>query len=111
MKELRAAKNITLDELAKILNTIKSTLSRYENNLRIPNIDFVNQLAEYFQCSTDYLLGNTNIKNSNDSSSKITESLNDDPELAQFWDELKEREDLKLLFKQTRNMDPNDIKK
>lgn len=59
MKELRAEKNITLEELAKVLNTTKSTLSRYENNLRTPNADFINQLAKYFNVSTDYLLGNS----------------------------------------------------
>ncbi|AND84225.1 transcriptional regulator [Clostridium tyrobutyricum DIVETGP] len=62
MKELRAEKNITLEELAKVLNTTKSTLSRYENNLRTPNADFINQLAKYFNVSADYLLGNSDIK-------------------------------------------------
>ncbi|APM40518.1 helix-turn-helix domain-containing protein [Clostridium kluyveri] len=62
MKELRAEKNITLEELAKVLNTTKSTLSRYENNLRTPNADFINQLAKYFNVSLDYLLGNTDKK-------------------------------------------------
>lgn len=56
-------------------------------------------------------MGNTNIKNATDSADKIAESLNGNPELAQFWDSLKDREDLKLLFKQTRDMSPNDIKK
>lgn len=59
MKELRGEKNITLEELAKVLNTTKSTLSRYENNLRTPNADFVKQLAKYFNISIDYLLGNS----------------------------------------------------
>jgi hypothetical protein len=49
-------------------------------------------------------LGNTNIKNATDSADKIAESLNGNPELAQFWDSLKDREDLKLLFKQTRDI-------
>jgi transcriptional regulator with XRE-family HTH domain len=62
MKELRSEKNITLEELAKALNTTKSTLSRYENNLRTPNADFINELAKYFNVSADYLLGNTDIK-------------------------------------------------
>lgn len=62
MKDLRNEKNITLEELAKILNTTKSTLSRYENNLRIPNADFINKLAKYFNVSVDYLLGNSDKK-------------------------------------------------
>jgi transcriptional regulator with XRE-family HTH domain len=108
MKELRTEKNITLEDLAKVLSTTKSTLSRYENNLRTPNANFINQLAKYFDVSIDYLLGNTNIKNTTDSADKIAESINDDPELAQFWDSLKDREDLKLLFKQTRDIKQHD---
>lgn len=116
MKELRNEKNITLEELSKVLNTTKSTLSRYENNLRTPNADFINQLANYYNVSTDYLLGNSDgrtlsTQKKDTPVEKISKSLDDDPELSEFWNVLKEREDLKLLFKQTKNMAPNDIKK
>lgn len=76
MKEIRKEKNITLEDLAKVLNTTKSTLSRYENNLRVPNADFIKQLAEYFNVSIDYLLGNTDnpkAKSSNPELSKKDE--------------------------------------
>ncbi|MEY7998653.1 helix-turn-helix domain-containing protein [Clostridium sp. Mt-5] len=111
LKELRLEKGLTQKELAQKLNMQNTAISKYELNERKPDIDTLNQLAKFFNVSVDYLLGNTNIKNATDSADKISESLNDDPELAQFWDSLKDREDLKLLFKQTRNMDPNDIKK
>lgn len=63
LKDLRKEKNVTLDSLAEALNTTKATLSRYENDLRIPNIDFVNELADFFGVQVDYLLGRTDIKN------------------------------------------------
>ncbi|AGK97366.1 helix-turn-helix domain-containing protein [Clostridium pasteurianum] len=72
MKEIRTEKDITLEDLAKALNTTKSTLSRYENNLRVPNVDFINQLAKYFNVSVDYLLGNTDNPNIKNSESKLT---------------------------------------
>jgi transcriptional regulator with XRE-family HTH domain len=72
MKEIRTKKDITLEDLAKALNTTKSTLSRYENNLRVPNIDFINQLAKHFNVSVDYLLGNTDIPATTNSQSKLT---------------------------------------
>lgn len=107
MKALRKEKDITLEELSEILGTTKATLSRYENNLRIPNVDFIDELANFFNVSTDYLLGRTDIKNQ---SEKISNAVEDDPELIEFWNELKEREDLQLLFKQTKNLSPKDIK-
>ncbi|MSS44267.1 helix-turn-helix transcriptional regulator [Anaerosalibacter bizertensis] len=107
MKALRKEKDITLEELSEILGTTKATLSRYENNLRIPNVDFIDELANFFNVSTDYLLGRTDIKNPSD---EISNAVEDDPELIEFWNELKEREDLQLLFKQTKNLSPKDIK-
>lgn len=35
-----------------------ATLSLYENNKRIPNLEFVIFISKYFNCSYDYLLGN-----------------------------------------------------
>lgn len=72
MKEIRTEKDITLEDLAKALNTTKSTLSRYENNLRVPNVDFINQLAKYFNVSVDYLLGNTDNPKTKNSEPKLT---------------------------------------
>ncbi len=63
IKELRSEYNLTLDELAEELNISKSTISRYENNIRIPNADFVKKVSEFFNVSSDYILGKTNIKN------------------------------------------------
>lgn len=64
MRELRKEKNITLEKLAEMLKTTKATLSRYENGKRIPNIEFVEELAKIFNVSVDYLLGKTDIRNS-----------------------------------------------
>lgn len=63
MKQLRKEKNLTLDKLAEILNTTKATLSRYENGLRVPNIEFIRELANVFNVSVDYLLGKTDVRN------------------------------------------------
>lgn len=64
MRELRKEKNITLEKLAEMLKTTKATLSRYENGKRIPNVEFVEELTKIFNVSVDYLLGRTNIRNS-----------------------------------------------
>lgn len=60
LRSERNRKKMSLDEMSEDLNTTKATLSRYENNLREPKIEFVKQAADYFDCSTDYLLGRTN---------------------------------------------------
>ncbi len=107
LRELRKENEISQDKLAEILNTTKATISRYENDLREPKAEFVQQLADYFHVSVDYLLGKTDIRTPAD---EISDAVSDDPELAEFWNELKEREDLQLFFKQTKDLSPKAIK-
>jgi transcriptional regulator with XRE-family HTH domain len=95
MRELRKEKRISLEKLAEMMGTTKATLSRYENSKRVPNIEFVEKLAKIFNVSVDYLLGHTDIRNPAD---EITEAVEDDPELLEFWNELKQREDLNSLL-------------
>jgi len=62
LKELRKEKNLTLRDLANKIGTTKSTLSRYETNDGMPKQDILEDLADYFEVTTDYLLGRTNQK-------------------------------------------------
>lgn len=57
LKELRERKGITLEALSADLNINKSTLSRLENGLREPKESQINQIADYFNVTTDYILG------------------------------------------------------
>lgn len=52
------------------------------------------------------MLGRTDIRNSKE---RISEAIKDDPELLDFWESLKDRPDLQLLFKQTKNLTEKDI--
>ena len=57
LTELRKEKDISQSELAKQLNISVACISRWENNLRIPNIESIILLCNYFSCSADYLIG------------------------------------------------------
>ncbi|HCL4549696.1 XRE family transcriptional regulator [Clostridium botulinum] len=63
IKELREEKGINQLELSKILNVHKGSVSNWENNKRTPDADMLTKIADFFNCSVDYLLGNTDIKN------------------------------------------------
>ncbi len=62
-KDLRLEKNLTQQQLAEMFYTKKSSISRYENNLQIPEIDSLQKFADFFHVSIDYLLCRSNIKN------------------------------------------------
>lgn len=68
-KSLRVEKGITQDELVKefnekyFYNFTKSSISMYENDKQVPEVDVLKKWAEYFEVSTDFLLGNSDIRN------------------------------------------------
>lgn len=47
-------------DIAKVLNTSQVQYSRYEMGIRLLPIDKLVMLANYYNVSTDYLLGLTN---------------------------------------------------
>ena len=57
LRELRKERQITQQELAKILNLSIQTISGYETGYAQPTIDTLVAMANYFQCSVDELLG------------------------------------------------------
>ncbi|WP_434565126.1 helix-turn-helix domain-containing protein [Thermoanaerobacterium thermosaccharolyticum] len=107
LKQLRNEKNLTQEELAKYIGTTRATLASWETGRREPDMETLRKLSDYFNVTLDWLMGNTDIRNQ---AGEITDAVSDDPELAEFWNDLKQREDLKLLFKQTRNLSPKAIK-
>lgn len=111
IKELRESKDVSQLELSKHLNISNTTLSQYETGKRIPSDEIKIKIAQYFNVSIDYLFGQSNIKNPYVNNEKIDMAISDDSELSEFWNTLKEREDLKLLFKQSRDSSPSVIKK
>lgn len=106
LKELRGEKGLSQRELAKLLNISSSTIAMYETGQRDPDTETLQSISEFFGCSVDYLLGRTDIRNPAD---EIANAVKDDPELADFWNLLRQREDLKLLFKQTKKLEPREI--
>jgi DNA-binding helix-turn-helix protein len=63
LKKLRLEKNESLESIAKILNVTLQTISNYENEKREMTPNTILKLAEYFNVSTDYLLGKSDIRN------------------------------------------------
>lgn len=81
LKELRLKKNLTQEELAKIINTGKASISHYESNKRVPDIETIEYLAKFFDVSIDYLLGASDVKKQDN---KFPESFNTAEEAMKF---------------------------
>lgn len=62
IKELRVEKGIDQQTLAQALKIGKGSISNWEVGRTEPSIDYILSLADYFEVSTDYLLGRSGVK-------------------------------------------------
>ncbi|MDD7417481.1 MAG: helix-turn-helix transcriptional regulator [Treponemataceae bacterium] len=59
IKNLRMSKCLNQVEMAKILGVTKQSVSNWENENIMPSVDMLIKLSQFFNVSTDYLLGLT----------------------------------------------------
>lgn len=71
IKELRDEKDIKQKDLATYLGVSPSTIGMYEQNRRTPDSEMILKLSDFFNVSTDYLLGKSNIRNPEQNSNKV----------------------------------------
>lgn len=60
LKKLRSSTELSQEELAKKLQTSRSSIGMIESNARTPTTDTLIKYAEFFNVSVDYLLGTPN---------------------------------------------------
>lgn len=56
---LRKEKGWSQSELARKIEVFREIVGRYERNDAIPSIDIAKRMADTFEISLDYLVGNT----------------------------------------------------
>ena len=57
IKELRKNKHMTQKDLAEAMKVSQQTVGAWETERAIPGADTLSELADYFNVTTDYLLG------------------------------------------------------
>lgn len=62
LKDLREDKNLIQQDIANMLKITRQQYSLYETEKRTLPIDILDTLANFYETSTDYILGRTNIK-------------------------------------------------
>ena len=61
LKELRTERNITQQELGKVVNMSKMAISHWEKGHSEPSISELIILSNYFEVTVDYLIGKNEI--------------------------------------------------
>ncbi len=89
LKELREWKGLTQNEVANAVGGTQSNLAKWEKEKVQPAADMIIKLADFFEVSTDYLLGREddfgNITMQSSASSPIGEKLTDNERTLLNW--------------------------
>lgn len=97
LKLLRSKKKLSQREFGKVFSLAESTIGMYERDERKPDYDTLKRFADYFEVTTDYLLGQSDTPNM--SEQEEFEAFANDPELKRWYKELpnSKEEDLQAL--------------
>ncbi len=98
LKELREARNLSQTDVAKVLNITRQAYNHYETGVRLPSLESLIMIADYFDVSTDYLLGRNSLdKETTKAKSGLTEN---ESELIELINKVtSEREKIKAIGK------------
>jgi transcriptional regulator with XRE-family HTH domain len=106
IKILRQQKDLSQQELAKIVGKTQQAVGLWEKEGgNEPDHETLNKLADYFNVSTDYLLGRTDDPAAFDD---VRQHINDD-EALEYLDHLHKRPEMKTLFSVSRKATKEDI--
>lgn len=108
IKEMRLEKKMSQDQLAEKADISKSSLSYIENGTNSPSLKTFEAICNALEISPSDLFADDPTEAAKNT---IREAISDDKELLEFWTILEQREDLQLLFRQTKSLSPSTIRR
>lgn len=75
LQELRVSRRLSQKVVSHEIGTTQQNLSRYEKNVYLLPIDLLIKLSNYFNVSTDYILGLSDTKRGNQSSNQKDDEM------------------------------------
>ena len=88
IKQLRKKRGITQQRLASELGITQQMLSKYEKDVSLIKIDVLKRIVVYFNVTTDYLLGISDVKRDLQKQLKMNETLDEYYDLIEVYKEL-----------------------
>jgi len=89
LTSLRKGKKKTQLEMADYLGITRPAYTAYERGTRQPDYEILQKLADFFEVSTDYLLGRTDSKENNNKILVAGQEVTLSPEELKLFEELK----------------------
>ena len=88
IKKLREKRGLIQEILAAELGITQQTLSKYERDITFIKVDILKKIAVYFNVTTDYLLGISDVKRDLLGQMKMNETLDEYYDLIEIYKEL-----------------------
>ncbi len=88
IKKLREKRGLIQEILAAELGITQQTLSKYERDITFIKVDILKKIAVYFNVTTDYLLGISDVKRDLQGQMKMNETLDEYYDLIEIYKEL-----------------------
>lgn len=90
IKQLREKRGLIQEILAAELGITQKLLSKYERDITLIKVDILKKIAIYFNVTTDYLLGISDVKRDLQGQMKMNETLDQYYDLVEVYKELDE---------------------
>ena len=110
IKNLREKRGIIQEILAADLGITQQTLSRYEKDVTVIKVDILKRLAEYFNVTTDYLLGISDVKRDLTGQIRLNETLDEYYDMVEVYKTL-DQYDQELVWSLLQIVRKNEEKK
>lgn len=98
--KLLKSNNKTQKDLTDYLGITKNSFTNWKAGQNKSYIKYLPQIASFFNCSVDYLLGK-----------ESTAEASEHDELNEYLEEIRTRPEMKMLFSITKNASKEDVEK
>ena len=88
IKQLRQKRGVIQEILAAELGITQQMLSKYERDVTLIKVDILKKIAAYFNVTTDYLLGVSDVKRDIKGQMKVNETLDAYYDLVEVYKDL-----------------------
>lgn len=88
IKQLRQKRGVIQEILAAELGITQQMLSKYERDVTLIKVDILKKIAAYFNVTTDYLLGVSDVKRDIKGQMKVNETLDAYYDLIEVYKDL-----------------------
>lgn len=85
IKQLRQKRGVIQEILAAELGITQQMLSKYERDITLIKVDILKKIAAYFNVTTDYLLGVSDVKRDIKGQMKVNETLDAYDDLVEVY--------------------------